>query len=120
MNACLFVDLDVHKKSISWCAKRSDGRIFGQGSVKANRQSLSEWVRSFNEPWIGGMEATLFTGWIYDYLKPHAEQLKVAHPLMLRAIAASKKKNDKIDAGKIADCLRADLLPECLYQQRDA
>jgi transposase len=113
MNACLYVGLDVHKKSISWCAKRGDGKVFGEGSVKANRQSLAEWVRTFNEPWIGGMEATLFTGWIYDYLKPHAEQLKVAHPLMLRAIAASKKKNDKIDASKIADCLRADLLPEC-------
>jgi hypothetical protein len=33
---------------------------------------------------------------------PHAEQVKVAHPLMLRAIAATKKKNDRIDAGKIA------------------
>ena len=32
---------------------------------------------------------------------------------MLRAIAAAKKKNDRIDAGKIADCLRCDLLPEC-------
>src|SRR5271155_5523313 len=32
---------------------------------------------------------------------------------MLRAIAASKKKNDRIDAGKIADCLRCDFLPEC-------
>ena len=32
---------------------------------------------------------------------------------MLRAIAATKKKNDRIDAGKIADCLRCDLLPEC-------
>jgi transposase len=32
---------------------------------------------------------------------------------MLRAIAASKKKNDKIDASKIADCLRCDFLPEC-------
>src|ERR1700733_635281 len=28
----------------------------------------------------------------------HAEQVKVAHPLMLRAIAAAKKKNDRIDA----------------------
>src|SRR5438128_1971 len=52
------------------------------------------------------MEATIFTGWIYDHLKPHAEAVKVAHPLMLRAIAAAKKKNDRIDAGKIADCLR--------------
>ena len=59
------------------------------------------------------MEATIFTGWIYDHLLPHAQQIKVAHPLMLRAIAAAKKKNDRIDAGKIADCLRCDFLPEC-------
>ena len=59
------------------------------------------------------MEATIFTGWIYDHLVPHAEKVKVAHPLMLRAIAAAKRKNDKIDASKIADCLRCDFLPEC-------
>jgi transposase len=46
------------------------------------------------------------------------EQAEVAtgesnHPLMLRAIAVAKKKNDRIDAGKIADCLRCDFLPEC-------
>ncbi len=35
------------------------------------------------------------------------------HPLMLRAIAAAKKKNDRVDASKIADCLRCDFLPEC-------
>ena len=32
---------------------------------------------------------------------------------MLRAIAAAKKKNDRIDAAKIADCLRCDFLTEC-------
>ena len=31
---------------------------------------------------------------------------------MLQAIAAAKRKNDKIDASKIADCLRCDFLPE--------
>jgi transposase len=59
------------------------------------------------------MEATIFTGWIYDHLLPQAAAVKVAHPVMLRAIAASKKKNDRIDASKIADCLRCDFLPEC-------
>ncbi len=34
-------------------------------------------------------EATIFTGWIYDYLLSHAQQVKVAHPLMLCAIAAA-------------------------------
>src|ERR1700728_30055 len=45
------------------------------------------------------VEATTFTGQIYDQLLPHAEKLKVAHPLMLRASAAAKRKNDGIDAG---------------------
>ena len=53
------------------------------------------------------MKATMFTGWIYDDLKPHAASLKVAHPLMLRAIAPAKKKNDRIDASKIYDCRHA-------------
>src|SRR5580700_3714023 len=56
------------------------------------------------------MEAT---GWIYDHLRPHAAALKVARPLMLRAIAAAKTKNDRVDAQKICDCLRCDFLPEC-------
>jgi len=64
-------------------------------------------------PWYGAMEATLFTGWIYDFLKPHAIELKVAHPAMLKAITAAKKKNDQADAEKIADLLRVNLLPEC-------
>jgi len=59
------------------------------------------------------MEATIFTGWVYDFLKPHAVDLKVAHPEMLKAITAAKKKNDRADAEKIVDLLRVNLLPEC-------
>jgi transposase len=33
--------------------------------------------------------------------------------LWLRSIAGQKKKHDRIDAGKIADCLRCNFLPEC-------
>lgn len=36
------------------------------------------------------MKATLYSGWIYDHLVPHADRVKVAHPLMLRAIATAK------------------------------
>jgi Transposase len=70
-------------------------------------------VGTLAKPWTVAMEATMFTGWIYDYLRLHAAAVKVAHPLMLRAIAVAKKKNDRIDAGRIADCLRCDFLPEC-------
>src|SRR5262245_25142189 len=32
------------------------------------------------------MEAIMFSGWIYDRLKPHAAGLKVAHPLLTEAV----------------------------------
>jgi len=48
------------------------------------------------------MEATIFTDWIYDHSSPCAAG-KVAHPLMLRAIAVAKRKrNDRIACPK--DC----------------
>jgi transposase len=52
------------------------------------------------------VEATIFTGWADDFLKPHAVDRKVAHPAMLKAITSSKKKNDRADAEKTADLLR--------------
>src|SRR5208283_2159149 len=108
-----YIGLDVHKRKISYCVKDSSGRIFAEGSLTATRLDLDVWMKTLPQPWSAAMEATMFTGWIYDHLKPHAAALKVAHPLMLRAIAAAKKKNDRIDASKIADCLRCDFLPEC-------
>jgi transposase len=108
-----YIGLDVHKRSISFCAKAQDGRIVEEGTIAARRASLLSWAKGRPRPWVGALEATLFTGWIYDYLKPLAQEIKVAHPAMLKAIAASKKKNDKVDARKIADLLRCDLLPEC-------
>jgi transposase len=105
-----FIGLDVHKKSISYCVKDAAGRVYQEGKVVATRRDLACWVRTLPEPRMMAMESTIFTGWIYDFLLPYAEAVKVAHPLMLRAIAAAKKKNDKIDASKIADCLRCDFL----------
>jgi transposase len=108
-----FIGLDVHKKSISYCVKDAAGRVYQEGKIGSSRRELDVWIRTMPQPRMIAMEATIFSGWIYDHLLPHAEKVKVAHPLMLRAIAAAKRKNDKIDAGKIADCLRCDFLPEC-------
>src|SRR5213080_2268252 len=108
-----YIGLDVHKKTISYCVKDASGQAHQEGKVGATRCELDAWIRTLPQPWTAAMETTIFTGWVYDHLLPHAAQVKVAHPLMLRAIAAAKKKNDRIDAGKIADCLRCDFLPEC-------
>ena len=108
-----YIGLDVHKKTISYCVKDAAGCVHQEGKIGATRRELDAWVRTLPQPRVMAMEATIFTGWIYDHLLPYTSAIKVAHPRMLRAIAAAKKKNDKIDASKLADCLRCDFLPEC-------
>jgi transposase len=108
-----YIGLDVHKRTISYCVKDTSGTIHAEGTIPATRFHLDQWMNTLPQPWTAAMEATVFTGWIYDHVRPHAAGLKVAHPLMLRAIAAAKKKNDRIDARKLSDCLRCDFLPEC-------
>ena len=98
MQSMYYIGLDVHKKTISYCVKDGSGAIHSEGTIPATRLDLDLWMKTLPQPWTAAMEATVFTGWIYDHLQPHAAALKVAHPLMLRAIAAAKKKNDRIDA----------------------
>ena len=83
-----YIGLDVHKRKISYCVKDGRGQVHTEGSISATRFDLDYWMKTLPPPWNAAMEATMFSGWIYDHLKPHTATLKVAHPLMLRAIAA--------------------------------
>jgi len=113
MDTLHYIGFDVHKKSISYCVKLADGQIVEEGRLTAERRHLRRWASQRTDVWAGAMEATLFSGWIYDTLKPFARQLDMAHPAMMRVITAGKKKTDRIDARKIADLVRCHWLPVC-------
>jgi transposase len=108
-----FVGLDVHKQVIAYCVKTAGGDIVREGKIPATRKALDEWVKTLPEGWSGGMEATMFSHWIYRHLKPYAAQLQMGHPARMKAIWAGKKKSDKLDARSLADLLRANLFPAC-------
>lgn len=93
--------------------KQVDGTVVDHGVLRTNRATLTKWAESRKTPWHGAMEATLFTGWVFDHLLPYAAELSVAHPAMLKAISAAKKKNDAADTEMIPDLLRCNLLPSC-------
>jgi transposase len=113
MNVIHYIGLDVHKKTISYCIKTADGQIVKEGTLAAERSLLRSWAGSLRQPWHGAMEATMFSAWIYDTLKPYASKLEMGHPAKMKAITAGKKKSDTIDARTIADLVRCNLLPGC-------
>jgi transposase len=111
MNTMAFVGMDVHKKTISMCGKNAAGEILFEETVASSRPSLKAWAEARPCRWKGVMEATLFTGWVYDFLKPYAAELSVGNPLRMKAICAGKKKSDRLDARTLADLLRCGLVP---------
>lgn len=95
------------------CRKWADGEVIAKGRVAARADALRQWAAGLPSPWKGAMEATIFTGWIYDLLKPFAAELLVGHPLRMEAVTKAKKKSDRGSASTICDLLRANLLPVC-------
>ncbi len=84
MTICHYIGFDVHKKSISYCVKTADGRIVEEGKLRATHDALRQWAGKRQGPWHGAMEATLFSGWIYDVLEPFAAELQMGHPALMK------------------------------------
>ncbi len=108
-----YIGLDIHKLTVAYCEKRPDGTTVDAGAFTTRRDCIQQWTAERTTPWIAGMEATMFTGFLYDELTPHAVEIRVGHPLQLKAISSAKHKSDRIDAKTLANLLRADLFPEC-------
>src|SRR5713226_908516 len=69
-----YIGLDIHKKTISYCVKDASGQIHREGKIGSTRCELDSWIKTLPQPRMIAMEATIFTGWIYDHLLPHAEK----------------------------------------------
>ena len=61
--------------------------------------------------WQVCFEASCGYGWLYERLKRMAQKVVVAHPGQLRLIFRSKRKNDRVDAEKLAKLLYLDEVP---------
>ena len=44
----------------------------GRQRSEQRANELDCWMKTLPQPWMVAMEATIFTGWIYDHLLPHA------------------------------------------------
>ncbi|HEV2021129.1 MAG TPA: hypothetical protein VGQ94_01230 [Terriglobales bacterium] len=48
------------------------GQVHTEGAILATRAELDRWMTTLPQPWTAAMEATIFTGWIYDRVFPQA------------------------------------------------
>jgi hypothetical protein len=66
MQSMYYIGLDVHKQKISYCVKDSSGKIYAEGWIPSTRFDLDRWMKTLPQPWSAALEATMFSGWIYE------------------------------------------------------
>ena len=113
-----YIGVDYHKRYSYIVVKNEEGQVQGRGSVSNTKEEFQEFL----EPYCPGkavLEATRNWGLIYDWLEEILDDVALAHPLKVRAIAEARIKTDKISADILADLLRTDLLPRAYAPSRE-
>lgn len=99
----LYVGLDVHSKLIVMCVLDEQGKVVQRDSVRQVDQLIAVLRRL--PRFAVTFEASCDYGWLHDALHDLAAQVVVAHPGRLRLIFRSKRKNDRLDAERLAKLL---------------
>lgn len=107
-----YVGLDVHKRYTQAVMLDEKGKVLMSKQFMNEPQEFDKLSQEIGEDAKIVMESCSCWQYIYDYLDEMGYDIKLAHPLKVKAIASAKIKTDTIDAKMLADLLRADLIPE--------
>ena len=107
--ATIYVGLDVGSSSCKLAAMDKEGGVVAERTFGTTEPNL---IKAFGE--IAGelhvhLEASTLAGWIRRVLKGRVTRIVISHPKMNAWIAKDARKNDRMDARKLADLLRVGL-----------
>jgi len=109
-----YIGLDIHKKNTQACVKNEKGKVLMNVRFLSDVKEINEFLDVVEEsgPASIVMEATGFCMYIYDIIEARGHDVKVAHPLKVKALTAGRAKTDKNDAEMLAELLRLNAIPE--------
>ncbi len=107
-----YMGVDNHKQRSHLTVMEEDGTIVKAGPVLNYRGEILEFIRDLGTEMKAVVEAGYSSYIVVDILEDLGVEVKVAHPLEVKAIAKAKVKTDKRDSRILADLLRANLIPE--------
>ncbi|MCM8793464.1 MAG: transposase, partial [Candidatus Omnitrophica bacterium] len=89
------------------------GRVIKEARLANTKEALQNFLKNTdNGKVVGVLEAERNWQVMYDLLEEELDEVKLAHPYKVKAIAEAKIKTDKIDSKILAHLLRTELIPE--------
>jgi transposase len=115
----LYVGVEAHKSTSQITVMNEAGVILQRKRVDSTSKGFKEALAGYDEPFKAVLEASYSWGPMYDWLDDVSEEVLLAHPLKVRAIASARIKNDRIDSEVLAHLLRANLIPAAHAPSRE-
>ncbi len=115
----LYVGVDAHNATSQITVMDERGEVITRKRVASSLAGLHDVLGGYREPMKAVLEASYSWGPMYDWLDEMVDEVVLAHPRKVRAIAEARIKTDKIDSETLAHLLRADLIPEAYAPSRD-
>lgn len=106
------VGVDLHQRFCYCTAVKTSGEVVAQRSVANEAESLRRFMRSLPAPVQVVVEACGFWPAFRRAIESEVAQVVMVHPQRVKAIAAARLKDDKVDSVTLAHLSRCDLLPE--------
>ena len=107
-----YAGLDLHKRYFTLCIRTSEGEVVVEHRrLPAALEPLTTLLRQLGGPVTVTIEATLPWAWLHDRLAEAGIPVLEAHPQQVKLISHARCTTDPIDARKLAELTRANLLP---------
>jgi transposase len=106
-----YVGLDAHWRQSTICVLDHRGRKILIRAIKGPWSKVLQELGKVRKPFEICFEASTGYGYLFERLQMIARRVVVAHPGQLRLIFRSKRKNDRVDAEKLAKLLFLDEVP---------
>jgi len=95
------------------------GKVLKRQRVPSSPAGFQTALGELSHPVKAVLEASYCWGPMYDWVGELADEVVLAHPSKVRAIAEARIKTDKIDSETLAHLLRADLIPKAYAPSKD-
>jgi hypothetical protein len=109
VNSEKYIGLDVHQATISVAVLDSGGKLLMESILETSAAIILQFFAGLRGRLVVTFEEGTCAAWLYDLLKPHVAELVVCNPRK-NALLKAGNKSDRIDARKLAELLRGDLL----------
>jgi hypothetical protein len=116
MESTKYIGMDVHKDAISIAVLNSSGKLVMESIIETKANTILEFVHGLRGSLYLTFEEGTWAAWLYDLLKPHVAKLVVCDPRRNDYLKQGSK-SDRIDARKLAELLRSNLLRPVLSRR---